>query len=263
MENERALARIAAVAPPPLPWPAARFQGWRRWRCAFGLVAAVPIFLLLATMVGRLLGRLAPGPAAQLCLALLPLHLGGLGVLLLFLAGGARRGGVTLARVLELETGGWPRHFRQALRTWIWIHPLSLLLTFLASLLAKQLFGRPPMEQPLFELLRGASAGAWLLAVGGIALLAPLAEEIIFRLALAEALGLLVQRAAPLAVAVVFSVAHGIPEQIPALFLLSLALQRLRRRGGSLWPAVFTHALFNGTSLALFWLALRLGFALE
>ena len=78
--------------------------------------------------------------------------------------------------------------------------------------------------------------------------LGPLAEELLYRGALADALP---RRAAPLLCAVLFALAHGPNAFCLPLFFVGLWLGLLVRRQCALLPAVTLHAAFNLPTLLL------------
>jgi CAAX protease family protein len=89
------------------------------------------------------------------------------------------------------------------------------------------------------------------LALAILGLLTPLCEELLFR-------GLVFAALARFAVpgsAVLFALAHGIPALIPPVLVAGLVLGELRRRTGSIWPGVATHATVNTGSILLSLLA--------
>jgi len=84
----------------------------------------------------------------------------------------------------------------------------------------------------------------------GIAVLAPLAEELFFRGALFTALA----RTGHILIAVwttsiAFVLAHQEPRMWAPLLLVALVLAELRRASQSIWPSVLMHATFNATTL--------------
>ena len=101
-------------------------------------------------------------------------------------------------------------------------------------------------------------AGAWaLVAVAAddatqsapfVCGLGPLAEELLYRGALFDALG---HRAAPWATAVLFALAHGPNAFFFPLFFVGLWLGFLAQRQDTLLPAVALHAAFNLPTLLL------------
>lgn len=78
--------------------------------------------------------------------------------------------------------------------------------------------------------------------------LGPLAEELLYRGALFDALG---HRAAPWATAALFALAHGPNAFFFPLFFVGLWLGFLTQRQGTLLPAVALHAAFNLPTLLL------------
>lgn len=104
------------------------------------------------------------------------------------------------------------------------------------------------MENPQMRALApdGFSWTGLLLMLALVGVLVPFIEEIIFRGLL---LGWLTKHlrfvyAAPLS-AVVFSLAHGLPQLMPALAVMGLILAVVVHRSGSLWPSVIIHGVFN------------------
>ncbi len=82
-----------------------------------------------------------------------------------------------------------------------------------------------------------------------MALLPALAEELAFRGAVFRLLGS--SWAAVTGQAVLFGLVHGSIYRFLPTFLLGLALGVLRKRSGSLWPGIITHALTNGIVLSI------------
>ena len=78
--------------------------------------------------------------------------------------------------------------------------------------------------------------------------LGPLAEELLYRGALLQALP---RRAAPLLAAALFALAHGPNAFFLPLLFVGLWLGLLTRRQGSLLPAIALHAVFNLPTLLL------------
>ena len=78
--------------------------------------------------------------------------------------------------------------------------------------------------------------------------LGPLAEELLYRGALFEALG---RRAVPWATAALFALAHGPNAFFFPLFFVGLWLGLLAQRQGTILPAVALHAAFNLPTLLL------------
>jgi membrane protease YdiL (CAAX protease family) len=221
------------------------------------LLAVRALCLAFPVVLGALLcARLAqlhlPGLSAvgTFLLGLLPFHVCGvLAVLAVF----RRAVPGALPAALELDAARLPlrQAWRQAWPALLWVYPVNLALTAALAWFLHGAAGDVPVSPPLelWRENRGALLFALLLAAA--LLLAPLAEEILFRLVLHDALLVFGPRCAGLGAALAFAAVHGMPEQVPALFLLGLVLQDLRRRSGSLWPAVLLHAAYNGVSLLL------------
>ena len=59
--------------------------------------------------------------------------------------------------------------------------------------------------------------------------------------------------------AVIFAVAHGIPQLMPALILVGVLLARLRELEDSLWPCIAMHGVFNAVMTLVLFAALSAG----
>jgi membrane protease YdiL (CAAX protease family) len=99
---------------------------------------------------------------------------------------------------------------------------------------------------------RSPHGNEWLLlalALLVLGLLVPLGEELLFRGLTFATLG----RYAVPGSAILFALAHGLPELLIQVLIAGLLLGELRRRTDSLWPGVATHATINllGILLAL------------
>ena len=140
--------------------------------------------------------------------------------------------------------------------------PLVTLLAAAATLCWKQILQRvgiPVQPEPLLSLLsRESSAALWGSVILATLLVAPLAEEILFRVVLYETVRKHDPRGAAIVTSLLFAGLHFAPEALPALFVLGLFLQRERRRARSLWGAVFLHAGFNAVTLTLAFMRLAL-----
>ncbi|MCB9878266.1 MAG: CPBP family intramembrane metalloprotease [Planctomycetes bacterium] len=113
--------------------------------------------------------------------------------------------------------------------------------------------GEPVTPQPqLVELAEHgwATEGLPLIALG-VAVLAPLFEELLFRGYLFTALAVMLPMwLVQLVTATLFGLAHGLEHALP-IGVLSLLFGYLRQRHGSLWPGVLAHALHNALTLVL------------
>jgi hypothetical protein len=130
-------------------------------------------------------------------------------------------------------------------------------LAVVGYLRALHALGHPVPPQPMLSELAThgiAAPGAWLL-VAGIVVVAPLAEEVLFRGYLFTGLRtVLSERATEVATAALFGLAHGPAYALP-IAALALLFGRLRLRHGALLPSVLAHAVHNGITvlLALLW----------
>jgi membrane protease YdiL (CAAX protease family) len=123
--------------------------------------------------------------------------------------------------------------------------PVGLAISAVAAMALHALLDIVPQPSPLLDYLDPRHPGLALAAVFGILVLAPVAEELFFRLALHDFLASLGAPAPGAWVALGFAVVHGQPYGAPALFLLSLVLQHNRRVTGSMYGPILTHAAYN------------------
>lgn len=104
----------------------------------------------------------------------------------------------------------------------------------------------------LTGLFQVRSVGEGILLVVGVALLAPLGEELVFRGYLHRVLGARYGIGRSIWVtSALFALIHFNPASILALFALGAIFALLRTRSGSIWPAILAHAVQNGLSSAL------------
>ncbi|BBG00114.1 MULTISPECIES: CPBP family intramembrane glutamic endopeptidase [Pseudonocardia] len=97
------------------------------------------------------------------------------------------------------------------------------------------------------------SAGAWSVALSLVflALLTPLGEELIFRGVLTTALLRYGAVVAVVGSALVFALMHGLNAVFFTALIVGLVAGELRRRSGSIWPAVAAHAVNNALAQAI------------
>jgi membrane protease YdiL (CAAX protease family) len=198
---------------------------------------------------------LAGGPRAGLGLvavALLPLHLGA-------------AGGVLLELMRTTPWRAWPRRcgfgrpvgsslLRVGLAT-LWILALVSLVHGATAALWFWLGAPATPPTTLFAALATASGVGAVGAAAALILWVPLVEEVLFRLLLTDALAVAGAARPGVGSALVFALAHGVPAHVPGLLLLGLILQDLRHRHGGLWAPILAHAFYNAVSLA--WWLLR------
>lgn len=124
----------------------------------------------------------------------------------------------------------------------------------IAWLAAARALGHPvPPQDQLVYLATAADParpGFWMVVVGAV-VAAPLAEEILFRGYLQQALAATLRPVWAIAIAAaVFGAVHTLPYALP-VGLLGAFFGALAWRCGSLWPAVLAHALHNATTVAV------------
>ena len=107
------------------------------------------------------------------------------------------------------------------------------------------------VDEPTRQLLdntMGSRVVLYLVIVVG----APIAEELFFRGLLLRSLARRFDDVAAIVVsALVFSLSHFKPAQIPGLFVVGTVFAVLTRRTGRLGPAIVAHMAFNATALLL------------
>ena len=115
---------------------------------------------------------------------------------------------------------------------------------------------------PQVALLAPAGPSLWgfLVILPLVSILVPFVEELAFRGVLYGWLRQqLPQGLAILISAVIFAVAHGIPQLMPALILVGVLLARLRELEDSLWPCIAMHGVFNAVMTLVLFAALSAG----
>lgn len=216
-------------------------------------LATLAAFGLLQAGVGG--GNTATGADVWIWLGLLPLHGFGLAAALAMLA--SQSTGGSLHDMVEMGRPGLPlsRLLSRAACSLGVAWPVVAGLTALTAL-ALNAAGYPLRGAWLAErVLRKESAVFWISLGPAVLLIAPVAEEVLFRLVLFESLRPAGPRPAAWLTAFVFALVHGAPKELPGLFVLSLVLQRCRQQSGNLWLPIMVHAGFNAVSLGvlLFW----------
>ncbi|MGH7747003.1 MAG: lysostaphin resistance A-like protein, partial [Candidatus Dormibacteria bacterium] len=151
---------------------------------------------------------------------------------------------VSLRRHASLRTLGW----RPVATRWLLgAVPLALaayVLVVIAGLVGNSLFPQAHNGQP--KAVRDAFGHYQLLAVVAVSLIAPFAEETLFRGFLFGWLRGRIPLWAALALsALVFSLAHGEVALLVPIFVLGCLLALVYERSGSLIPGMVIHAIFN------------------
>ena len=157
---------------------------------------------------------------------------------------------------LEVVEGGWiqwgfgtfRKSFLEALKGWLMVMPLVLLVSWLTTFF----LGDPGGSNPLLEMVL-SSRNFWALSVLFVTtvFMAPFFEELIFRGVLLPVL--LNKQGKILAIvvsALIFALAHLSVGEMPPLFVLGMGLAILRLTSGRLLPCVLMHSLWNGVTFA-------------
>ena len=157
----------------------------------------------------------------------------------------------------EATAVGFPAH----LKLWATTIPAAIVLVSVVTAITFQIFNlldlkvQPPPIHEFMQTIEFGS-GLWIMVTVASVLLAPVAEEFLFRFVLPRALdhlGLLVPW---VTAAILFAVAHGSLVSIPGLFALALVLNHIVKRRGTIVDAMVIHAGYNASVLIL-WLLLR------
>ncbi len=234
-----------------LPDPDGRAMPAVRVPSAFGLVLYAFCFVLTYAIVMIANGLAARGllpweeSGASLASPTMLLAQGvpaavGLAVVAMLGRGAAASIGVRLGRPLR-GTGLGLGVFAAAL-------PVCVATLIVAGLVLRAM-GIPPKEHPLLEeLARTPTTPALMLAIVQAGVLAPLAEEFLYRGLLMTALYRYMRPAGAMAASsLVFAAAHALlePQAVVPLFILGLALAYAAYRTRSLLAPVVGHAAFN------------------
>lgn len=134
---------------------------------------------------------------------------------------------------------------------------LAIPWVFLISIIVDQIVQRPDLEHDLFNLWRTDVPGPTpfkLAAIVSAVVVAPLAEELIFRGLLQRLFASLTGRpaVAVFLASLAFALVHQPWPLQPPVFVLSLFLGMAYLRTGSLLVPILAHALFNGIQVLLF-----------
>jgi membrane protease YdiL (CAAX protease family) len=141
--------------------------------------------------------------------------------------------------------------FAESALRWLAILPVLWLVGFAWNLALSRLGHEPGFQQAIQLFLETETPGERFRFVFFAVVVAPVAEEALFRGLL---LPLLVRHAGPLAgltlVALGFAALHGL-ESLPALAVFSVALSLAYARTGTILVPMAMHAIFNAANLAL------------
>jgi membrane protease YdiL (CAAX protease family) len=225
--------------PPPDVEP--RPTGWRWYHTALVAVVVVALLPLGLPMEGHSLPK-----AVWLAWNLLCSH--GLAVAAIVAAVYGEGGWRGIPARLGLRRLGEPE-WRLVLRTTAVAVVGSWVVTAL-TVWAVTALGQTPSHNPLVEWLFGDGPRMVAVIVIGAVVVAPLAEEAVFRVVVYRVLAeRLTPGVATVLTALLFALLHGIPEQLPGLTMLGVILQWAYGRTGNFWVAVAIHAGFNSVTV--------------
>jgi len=162
----------------------------------------------------------------------------------------------------QRSPGGSARSIRgEILRGLVWLLAVYPLI-FLMQTVSYRFAGSAPPQDLLIFLMNTNSAADRLIVIGLAIVVAPIAEETLFRGYLYGVARKYVGRLwAMMVTALLFAGVHGHLPSLAGLFLFALFLTILYEKSGSLWVPVCIHALFNGVTVivALFFPWLMIG----
>ncbi len=110
----------------------------------------------------------------------------------------------------------------------------------------------PIQDDPIIEWLSQARVEVVVPLVIGAVVIAPVAEELMFRLVLYESIaGQAGQGIAIGLTSLLFALSHLQPTHVMPLFVLAIVLQYARNRSRNIWLPISIHAFFNGFMVAV------------
>ncbi len=160
-------------------------------------------------------------------------------------------------RLTGLGLGGKRLHkdFGSACVNLLTVWPLVLALILVVTMIQQSLHGPKYHIQQHEELNYLVQFNQWPLRLSIVimaVILAPVVEELIFRGILQTTIRSIIHSPwiAIVLSSSAFAAAHANKEHWPSLFVLGLAIGYAYEKSGSLWQAIFVHALFNGITIA-------------
>ena len=225
--------------------------------CRKAILPVISTWLILNLISGLIIYPKLEGSSVvvKFWLALLPLHAGALAAAGVVLFTNTVPGERLMTLNLE-SPAKLTRYLKTGVLLAICFYPVNMIVTGVVRQLLKAM-GYQPGKPPILEFIQQSSSASTIISLAVTALIiAPLAEEIIFRLILFESLSATRTSSPAIITALIFAVMHQTPVQIPALFLLGLVLQYVRSKYQSLWPSIMLHSAFNGISILLLLLIL-------
>ena len=217
------------------------------------LLVMLPAQMGLALLLARLTGtELAPGRPVPMSVSLPTQTIVQVAVLALSLATAAKCFRHGLRRGLGLRGNHWLWDIARGVGGLLIILP-AVVGTLVATQWVFEWLDWPRQAHPLLEQLLTAPLGWQAAAIFGAVVLAPLAEEVLFRGLLQSMLRTHFGHPWPAVIvaSLMFASVHATaePQGVPALFVLSLALGYNYERTGRLWSPIVLHAVFNAAMI--------------
>jgi membrane protease YdiL (CAAX protease family) len=171
------------------------------------------------------------------------------GLAIMLFITGLRPGGL---KRLGLTIAGLPRGIATGLVAAIAVVPWTMLCVVAVFAVWPLIAHEMPQNHPMLVELHNATDPhvRWLIAATAL-IVAPMAEEIIFRGSLQQGLCLITRRPwlAVALTSLIFGFLHPYLWMVVPLFLLSMCLGYIYQRTGNLWATITIHAVFNGVSV--------------
>ena len=215
---------------------------------ARGIIVGTILFCLISACA-QTTGHLSA--VVLIWVGLVPLHFGALAASLLFLRRHCAPAAFWAILDLHKPRYSWPGLAGRNLKALLGVYPAVCLITMLTAW-AFSWTGYICRGSPLTPMfLTESGTFFWVSMILVPVVIAPIAEELIFRLVLFEMVKVRNEHAAAVVASLAFAMVHLIPEEVPGLFLLGMVLQKMRRDQQSLWGPIMFHAAFNGLSIVL------------
>jgi len=229
----------------------------RYWEVLAVLAASLLFAVLVATVTGTIMGGFEPGRAKTLAKSeTFALTVLGLSTVGMFVWAHLI---IVMRRRMSWRDFGFKRIGQWTVLAALGIGVLAMPVMALTGAAVQRLLGRP-LGSPQLQFL-APDGFSWTIVVGMIligGLLAPVAEEIIFRGLLYGWLRRFMGLApAAFLSAAVFGLVHGILPVIAAAFVVGLALAYIYERTGSLWAPTIVHATQNCIAMTIMFANLK------
>ncbi|MBP5641417.1 MAG: CPBP family intramembrane metalloprotease [Victivallales bacterium] len=207
-----------------------------------GLLVSIVIFKVMIPESADL------STSTMLLISLLPIHVIAIGIFLYKLFPAVLQLGANV--VLQWKTEE-KKQWRNLCWSFLKIIMATIAINFLTTLVSA-FFGIKMEEQDIVGRLLNSDDICFIIMTSFFAVfLAPITEELLFRLGVYNALTFYVPHlAATVITSLLFAAAHGQISTIPGLFVIGLFLQSAKKRYG-LRQSMLLHAIYNAFQLAM------------